>query len=86
MTDENTVWFTQGTVFKLVCSQGILTLKLRHLQKKKKTNYQQPSRKRSACSYPSVVPTAAISIVMPYDLVGHIFKIQQLHIGCPVKG
>lgn len=35
MTDENTVWFTQGTVFKLVCSQGILTLKLRHLQKKK---------------------------------------------------
>lgn len=54
--------------------------------KKKKTNYQQPSRKRSACSYPSVVPTAAISIVMPYDLVGHIFKIQQLHIGFPVKG
>lgn len=53
---------------------------------KKKNNYQQPSRKRSACSYPSVVPTAAISIVMPYDLVGHIFKIQQLHIGFPVKG
>lgn len=42
MTDENTVWFTQGTVFKLVCSQGILPLKLRHLQKKKTTTSSLP--------------------------------------------
>lgn len=42
MTDENTVWFTQGTVFKLVCSQGILTLKLRHLQKKNPTTSSLP--------------------------------------------
>lgn len=68
-------------VFKLIFSQGILTL-TEYLQKNQQAAFQE----ELSLFYPSVVPTAAIFIVMPYDLVGHIFKIQQLHIGFSAKG